>query len=114
MLEEIHNWYEKNLKAAEMPPPKSKISKEPPPNNEAEPQLTFEIHIELPKEAEINLICPRASFMEGWLSNTDGWLSQGLFRCHCRLNNDVDASTISHRGPDHSADLRFSCINYFN
>ena len=85
MLEEIYGWYEKNLKASKTAPVQTANLNVVPPNLETDPQLTFEVYIELPGGTETTLICPRASFDPSWLDIKDNRAPPELFRCHCRL-----------------------------
>ncbi|KAK2803537.1 hypothetical protein FQN50_006972 [Emmonsiellopsis sp. PD_5] len=94
MLDEVHQWFAKNVKqtkpAPEAPKPPSDLEGQDPP-------LTFSVSIEQADGWNPLLICPRASFKAGWLDETGFSVTPGLFQCHCQRND-----------PSHRIQLQFS------
>jgi hypothetical protein len=118
MLKEIHDWYRKNLKAAKTATPittvfTAKAAGAMPDLDllgvDDEPQLRFEVHVQLPYGYGTSLICPRASFERYWLAYSYERPSTGIFRCNCRGDVDADELKFSSVWVDHSKDLQFSC-----
>jgi hypothetical protein len=109
MLEEIYDWYGKNLKTSKDAPAEAVISSEVSSNIETSPQLTFEIYVELPDGREASIICPRASFHPCWLDSRGNRSTSPLFQCHCTLDPRFERQSTSSRGVDHTTHLQFSC-----
>jgi hypothetical protein len=109
MLEDIYDWYGKNLKTSKDAPAGAVISGEVSSNIETSPQLTFEIYVELPDGREASIICPRASFHPFWLDSRDNRSISPLFQCHCTLDPMFERQSTSSRGVDHTTHLQFSC-----
>jgi hypothetical protein len=109
MLEEIHEWYEKNLKDAKTVSVTAAHFKENLTHIDADPQLTFELYAEMPDGKETSLVRPRVSFHSQWLDIRDNKTPSRLFRCHCRLVYGLERSTALSQDDDHTANLQFSC-----
>jgi hypothetical protein len=117
MLEEIYVWYQKNLKASKAAPSVSTVSKDKEEgfatafelmSIDEEPQLRFEVHLQLPNRSETALICPRASFERNWIAQSSEQPPRGIFRCNCRRDISADELKFSTVWVDHGKDLRFS------
>lgn len=106
-LSEIFEWYTKNLKHPKVDPASNSTNGPSQSAPEADSSLMFEVFAELPGNAVMGLICPKASFRRDWYTFRNRDESFGLFQCHCVSNEGIQYPEDLSSKKDHTAYLRF-------
>lgn len=106
-LSEIFEWYTKNLKHPKVDSASNATDGPSQSAPKADSSLMFEVFAEVPGNAVMGLICPKASFRRGWYTFRNRDETLGLFQCHCVSNEGVQYPENLSSKKDHTAYLQF-------